>query len=77
MIRMRAEIRAGELLAEMKTRGERVTSKDTLKNGRGSSEQPREPKLSDIGVSKDAIVALAETGGAAEAKIIGLAQAPS
>ena len=51
-IRMRAEIRAGELLREMKEKGERVVSKDTLRKGRGSSGQPREPKLSDLGVSK-------------------------
>lgn len=51
-IRMRAEIRAGELLAEMKVCGERVASKDMLKKGRGSSVQPREPKLSDLGVTK-------------------------
>jgi hypothetical protein len=49
---MRAEIRAGELLAEMKECGERVASKDMLKKGRGSSTQPREPKLSDLGVTK-------------------------
>jgi hypothetical protein len=51
-IRMRAEIRAGELLAQMKAQGARATSKDTLKKGRGSVEQPRQPKLADIGVTK-------------------------
>jgi N6-adenosine-specific RNA methylase IME4 len=50
-IRMRAERRAGELLAEMKERGERRQSKDTLARGRNA--QPRDvPKLSDLGVSK-------------------------
>jgi N6-adenosine-specific RNA methylase IME4 len=52
-IRLRAEIRAGELLAQMKERGERVTSKDTLRKGRrGSAAQPREPTLADLGVNK-------------------------
>lgn len=50
-IRFRAEIRAGELLDEMKVRGERAVSKDTLARGRTS--QPRAaPKLADLGVSK-------------------------
>ena len=52
-IRLRAEIKAGEMLAEMEERGDRATSKDTLKKGRGSSEQPRKPKLSDLNISKD------------------------
>jgi len=50
-IRMRAEIRAGELLAEMGKHGQRRRSKDTL--ARGSSMQPREtPTLSDLGIDK-------------------------
>lgn len=51
-IRMRAEDRAGELLAEMKVKGERISSKDTLKHSRSNSKLPREPKLSDLGVTK-------------------------
>jgi hypothetical protein len=50
-LRLRAERRAGELLAEMKAKGERAVSKDTL--SRGSTMQPRElPKLADLGISK-------------------------
>jgi hypothetical protein len=49
-IRMRAEIRAGEMLREMKERGERDSGKGnrnpTLKS------QTVTPKLSDLGVSK-------------------------
>jgi len=56
-IRMRAEIRAGELLREMKERGERHEGgKQNLKPGGKSSGSrvatPSEPKLSDLGVSK-------------------------
>ena len=47
-IRMRAEIRAGELLAEMKNRGERQKAGDSD----GSKRRPTTPKLSDIGVTK-------------------------
>ena len=50
-IRMRAEIRAGELLAEMGKSGKRAKSKDTL--ARGRKQLPRDvPKLSDFGVNK-------------------------
>jgi N6-adenosine-specific RNA methylase IME4 len=50
-IRARAERRAGQLLDEMKRRGQRASSKDTL--SRGSKRRPREvPKLADLGVSK-------------------------
>jgi len=50
-IKLRAERRVGELLREMRERGERMSSKDTL--ARGSSVQPRElPTLEDLGVSK-------------------------
>ena len=49
-IRMRAEIRAGELLAEMKMRGERQKPGD---NPRGvNSSRPLPLKLTDIGVTK-------------------------
>jgi len=51
-IRMRAEIRAGEILAAMAEKGDRVTRKQTLKKGRGSPVLPRGPKLADLGVSK-------------------------
>jgi phage N-6-adenine-methyltransferase len=51
-IRLRAECRAGELLAEMARHGKRVASKDTLKKGRGKQRATTEPKLSDLGVSK-------------------------
>lgn len=50
-IKMRAQIRGGELLIEMAKRGERASSKDTL--ARGRTRLPREtPKLADLGVSK-------------------------
>lgn len=51
-IRMRAEIKAGELLAEMKQRGERQSEKQNLK--RGPKSQPATSvKLSDLGITKD------------------------
>jgi hypothetical protein len=46
---MRAEIRAGELLAEMKERGER---RDHSQRSRGATSEKMPPKLSDIGVTK-------------------------
>jgi hypothetical protein len=51
-IRIRAERRAGELLREMKQRGERRTgsNKQNLRGSRAAT--PVEPKLSDLGVSK-------------------------
>lgn len=52
-IMMRAEIRAGELLAEMKQRGERHKGKGQSREvlrSRGATVS--EPKLSDLGVSK-------------------------
>jgi hypothetical protein len=49
-IRMRAERRAGELLREMKERGERAKSGDK-ESGRGRKPLSR-PTLADIGVSK-------------------------
>jgi N6-adenosine-specific RNA methylase IME4 len=48
-IRKRAERRAGELLAEMKTRGERQRVGD---NQHGSNAAQLPPKLSDLGVTK-------------------------
>jgi hypothetical protein len=52
-IRMRAEIRAGELLAEMKVRGERAKGgKSNLRPGSHTATPEKEPRLSDIGVSK-------------------------
>jgi hypothetical protein len=47
-IRTRAEIRAGELLAEMARRGERHTGRGDQKSG----SQHATPKLSDLGVTK-------------------------
>jgi hypothetical protein len=51
---MRAEIKAGELLAEMKARGERSRPDDNLRKGPKSRAATSEkiPKLSDLGVSK-------------------------
>lgn len=50
-LRMRAERRAGELLAEMKERGERQgDGNPKLQRSRGATVEP--PKLSDLGVSK-------------------------
>jgi hypothetical protein len=57
-IRLRAEIRAGELLAEMKVRGERqkpgdVGTPKSRKRKDGSSALPSTaPRLSDLGVTK-------------------------
>src|SRR5262245_19527243 len=53
-IRMRAEIRAGELLREMKQRGERETKGGKRGNQykEAKSQAATLPKLSDIGVSK-------------------------
>ena len=51
-IRKRAEIRAGELLREMKEKGERQQAGDAGVNLDGSKKQPSVPKLSDLGVSK-------------------------
>jgi len=54
-IRKRAEIRAGELLAEMKMRGERAKSGDAggEKRSDGSGVRPSlQPTLADLGVSK-------------------------
>jgi N6-adenosine-specific RNA methylase IME4 len=51
-IRLRAERRAGELLREMKDRGERQTG-DNRQNLRGSRvATPVTPRLSDLGVTK-------------------------
>jgi hypothetical protein len=52
-IRMRAEIRAGELLAEMKRRGERAKAGDAGGGTDGRGARPSvSPKLSDLGVTK-------------------------
>jgi len=53
-IRMRAEIRAGELLREMKQRGERETKGGKRGNQykEAKSQAATLPKLSDLGVSK-------------------------
>jgi len=47
-VRLRAEIRAGELLAEMAQKGERQKAGDAD----GGRAKPSVPKLSDLGVSK-------------------------
>jgi hypothetical protein len=50
-LRLRAEIRGGELLKEMAEKSERAGSSDTLLRGR--AERPREtPTLKDLGVTK-------------------------
>jgi hypothetical protein len=54
-IRMRAEIRAGELLTEMKERGERAQPGEAGGEARrsdGSTRQPSHPTLTDLGVTK-------------------------
>jgi len=52
-IRMRAEIRAGELLREMKQKGERNEGgKQNLRPGSHAATPGKQPKLSDLGVSK-------------------------
>jgi hypothetical protein len=52
-IRMRAEVRAGELLAEMKVRGERAEGGNkNLRPGSRAVTPEKLPKLSDLGVSK-------------------------
>ena len=50
-LQMRAERRAGELLREMKERGERQKPGDAS-GGNGSKARPLPPKLSDLGVTK-------------------------
>src|SRR5262245_28951065 len=49
-IRMRAEIRAGELLREMQQRGERQKAGDNQHRGSRGVQPP--PKLTDLGVTK-------------------------
>ena len=58
---MRAEIRAGELLAEMKEKGERKTVGGSGANQyEQSSNVATIPKLSDLGISnQDAVLARA------------------
>jgi hypothetical protein len=52
-IRLRAEIRAGELLLEMKERGERAAGgKKNLRPGSHGATPEKEPKLSNLGVTK-------------------------
>jgi hypothetical protein len=48
-IRMRAEIRAGEILREMAKRGER---REHSQRSRGATSENMPPKLSDLGISK-------------------------
>ena len=48
-IRMRAERRAGELLVEMRERGER---RDHSQRSRGETSDALPPKLADLGVTK-------------------------
>jgi hypothetical protein len=64
-IRMRAEIRAGELLAQMKVRGERADNKGGDRKSRSRKETMiAAPKLSDLGRHQTTILPLAEAGGA-------------
>jgi hypothetical protein len=49
---MRAEIRAGELLAEMKVRGERHNRETNLREGPKSPAATSVPTLSDLGITK-------------------------
>jgi hypothetical protein len=51
-IRLRAERKAGELLAGMKARGERQRPGDNRAGVDGSSAPPSTPRLSDLGVTK-------------------------
>ena len=64
-IRMRAEIRAGELLAEMKMRGERQKPGD---NPRGVNSSRPTIKINRHRRDQDTIIALAEAGRTAEGR---------
>jgi hypothetical protein len=51
-LRMRSERRAGELLIEMKAKGERQKAGENRRGVDSRAAQPSTPKLSDLGVSK-------------------------
>src|SRR5262245_21064880 len=52
-IRLRAERRAGQLLKQMKSDGQRATARQNLKRGPKSSPTTSEATLKDLGVTRD------------------------
>jgi hypothetical protein len=53
LIRLRAERRAGELLKEMKEKGERQKSGENRRGIDSTAKVPSTPNLSDLGISRN------------------------